>query len=381
LKQANRIGFPCLLKASERSGREIIKKVGSEEECKNAFEQIRTEVAGSPIFVKQNSSAKIFVRPEQWGWVMEAVREMELKKSHVIVAEKFKKLVERSVKEITQSRSRPKLMREPRQLEVREGAPKPEVANYGDLGKGTESTRERTPGVRGWVAHLRDRLLRGVHQWSRTCPEGLELVATCTFYSVKPAPPGTCSVVQSSDRGGRIMNSRLNRWSRRNLAARAKQLAGFDARTDDFAPSSRFPDTESIDSIYGQYEQQARPVPPGPPSAQPQVHLDPSSADYFMQSTWTSQYNVTWTWHQNVQTMHYEQIVETSVRVAVPGSLPVSVPSHGYMAHRMQDQQLHVGHLSLEHIAHDSLPLTYAPAGQQTEGGTMAALQALNIDD
>jgi acetyl-CoA carboxylase/biotin carboxylase 1 len=53
LTQTARIGYPCLLKASEGGGGKGIRKVGSAEECKVAFEQIRTEVAGSPIFVMQ----------------------------------------------------------------------------------------------------------------------------------------------------------------------------------------------------------------------------------------------------------------------------------------------------------------------------------------
>merc|ERR1719506_1743288 len=51
--QANRIGYPVLLKASEGGGGKGIRKVSSEEECKNAFEQIQTEVVGSPVFVMQ----------------------------------------------------------------------------------------------------------------------------------------------------------------------------------------------------------------------------------------------------------------------------------------------------------------------------------------
>merc|ERR1719498_1374018 len=51
--QANRIGYPVLLKASEGGGGKGIRKVGTEEECKNAFEQIQAEVVGSPVFVMQ----------------------------------------------------------------------------------------------------------------------------------------------------------------------------------------------------------------------------------------------------------------------------------------------------------------------------------------
>ena len=44
LAQATRIGFPCLLKASEGGGGKGIRKVANVEECKNAFEQICAEV-------------------------------------------------------------------------------------------------------------------------------------------------------------------------------------------------------------------------------------------------------------------------------------------------------------------------------------------------
>merc|ERR1719171_737661 len=176
-----------------------------------------------------------------------------------------------SVKEIPGSRNRPNLKGEPRQLEVREGAPEQTSSSPMD---------------------------------TFTCPEGLELVATCTFLSVVPAHPGTCSVMWSSDCGGRIKNSHLNRWSQRNLDARADQLAEFDARTDDFAPSSRFPGTASTDSICGETEHQARPVPPWPPSP----HY--SNADDFMQPLWTWHHNCTGTsaiWQENVQTMQIKQ--------------------------------------------------------------------------
>jgi acetyl-CoA carboxylase/biotin carboxylase 1 len=50
LRETKRIGYPCLLKASEGGGGKGIRKVGSLEECKVAYEQITNEVAGSPIF-------------------------------------------------------------------------------------------------------------------------------------------------------------------------------------------------------------------------------------------------------------------------------------------------------------------------------------------
>jgi biotin carboxylase len=51
LKVATEIGFPVMIKASEGGGGKGIRKVQSANEFQTAFEQVQTEVPGSPIFI------------------------------------------------------------------------------------------------------------------------------------------------------------------------------------------------------------------------------------------------------------------------------------------------------------------------------------------
>jgi len=53
LESAKRIGYPVVLKASEGGGGKGIRKCNSDEELKTGWEQVTTEVAGSPVFMMQ----------------------------------------------------------------------------------------------------------------------------------------------------------------------------------------------------------------------------------------------------------------------------------------------------------------------------------------
>jgi len=53
LASANQIGYPVVLKASEGGGGKGIRKCNSDEELKLGWEQVTTEVAGSPVFLMQ----------------------------------------------------------------------------------------------------------------------------------------------------------------------------------------------------------------------------------------------------------------------------------------------------------------------------------------
>jgi Biotin carboxylase len=52
-RHATRIGYPVMVKASEGGGGKGIRRANNSEELKRAFEQVSTEVAGSPIFMMQ----------------------------------------------------------------------------------------------------------------------------------------------------------------------------------------------------------------------------------------------------------------------------------------------------------------------------------------
>eukprot|EP00949_MAST-11_sp_MAST-11-sp1_P001689 g1689.t1 len=56
LAEAKRIGFPVMIKASEGGGGKGIRMVGDETGVESAYEQVQSEVRGSPIFVMKLSS-------------------------------------------------------------------------------------------------------------------------------------------------------------------------------------------------------------------------------------------------------------------------------------------------------------------------------------
>jgi len=51
-----RVGYPCMIKASEGGGGKGIRKVNSDEEMVAGFEQVQAEVPGSPIFIQKLST-------------------------------------------------------------------------------------------------------------------------------------------------------------------------------------------------------------------------------------------------------------------------------------------------------------------------------------
>ncbi|KAJ1977442.1 acetyl-coenzyme-A carboxylase [Dimargaris xerosporica] len=71
IKQAMRIGFPVMIKASEGGGGKGIRKVESAEDFSAAFQQVQGEVPGSPIFIMQlageSRHLEVQVLADQYG--------------------------------------------------------------------------------------------------------------------------------------------------------------------------------------------------------------------------------------------------------------------------------------------------------------------------
>ena len=51
LQQAERIGYPVMVKASEGGGGKGIRRVDNKEDFASLFRQVQNEVPGSPVFV------------------------------------------------------------------------------------------------------------------------------------------------------------------------------------------------------------------------------------------------------------------------------------------------------------------------------------------
>ena len=56
LECVKRVGYPCMIKASEGGGGKGIRKVNSDEEMVVGFEQVQAEVPGSPVFIQKLST-------------------------------------------------------------------------------------------------------------------------------------------------------------------------------------------------------------------------------------------------------------------------------------------------------------------------------------
>ena len=56
LECVERVGYPCMIKASEGGGGKGIRKVANDEEMRVGFAQVQAEVPGSPVFIQKLST-------------------------------------------------------------------------------------------------------------------------------------------------------------------------------------------------------------------------------------------------------------------------------------------------------------------------------------